>query len=129
MQENGLFFQEAAYQLAESFWKKAPTKEIKAIDEKSFSSLLGTDFHDLGISFYESPFQKEKLPLLLLEKIDMKKGTEKILVYKLEKNSFELFKEKNKELAQLLLMQGRILYTKQLCVGEAELPIFRIKNI
>lgn len=126
MQENGLFFQEAAYQWAESFWKKAPTKEIKAIDEKSFSSLLETDFRDLGISFYESPFQKEKSPLLLLEKIDMKKGTEKILVYKLEKNSFELFKEKNKELAQLLLMQGRILYTKQLCVGEAELPVFRI---
>ena len=126
MQENGLFFQEAAYQWAESFWKKAPTENIERIDEESFSSLLKTNFRDLGISFYESPFQTKKLPLLLLEKIDMKKGTEKILVYRIEKNSFELFKEKNKELAQLLLMQGRILYTKQLCVGEAELPVFRI---
>lgn len=126
MQENGLFFQEAAYQWAESFWEKAPTKEIKVIDEKSFSSLIETDFCDLGISFYES-FQKEKFPLLLLEKINMKKGTEKILVYKLEKNSFKQFKENNKEMAQLLLMQGRILYKKQLSIGEAELPIFRIK--
>lgn len=126
MQENGLFFQEAAYQWAELFWEKAPTKEVKTIDEESFSSLLEMDFRDLGISFYESPFQKEKFPLLLLEKINMKKGTEKILVYKLEKNSFKQFKENNKEMAQLLLMQGRILYTKQLSIGEAELPVFRI---
>ncbi len=124
MKNNGLFFSEGAYQWAETLLEKAP-QSVVDVDYESMCRLLRQDdFYDQGITFYES--YEDKNPLMMIENINIKKRKSKVLVYPVSKESFENFKTAYPEIVQLLLMNGRNVFKKELAHGRASLPIFQI---
>lgn len=124
MKNNGLFFSEGAYQWAETLLEKAPQTVVNVDFEKMCSQLKNGDFYDQGITLYES--YEEKNPLMMLENVNVRTAKSKVLVYPISKESYEKFKKTHPELVEIFLMNGRSIFKKELALGRATLPLFKV---
>lgn len=126
MKENGLFFSEGAYQWAEKFIEKAHQKPVD-LDFKETARLLREgDYFDQEMFLFES-CENGKPPLMMLENVDDKKKKSIVLTFPLTTSSYETFKEEYFDLAQILLMHGRLAYRKEFALGRADLPRITIR--
>ena len=119
---NGPFFGEGAYQWAENFLKKAPQIPVNIDFEETINLLKNGNYFDQEMFLFES--YEKKPPLLMLENVNDATKKSKVLVFPLTENSYKKFKENHFELAQILLMHGRMAYRKEYALGRAELPRF-----
>lgn len=124
MKNNGLFFSEGAYQWAETLLKNAPQAIVDVDFDKMCDQLKNGDFYDQGITLYES--FEGKNPLMMLENVDIKNAKSKILVYPISKESYNRFKTAHPELVEIFLMNGRSIFKKELALGKAKIPLFKV---